>query len=181
MSVFEHIQRRAHPNAWDHIAPGDIGYDRGGGFVGWAIGVFTRTAQSHCYIYVEPGDGSYWWTHEARGGGPLTKCRRTQPPNKVHRIWRNRAEAQAIIAASGDLLGRGYDYREIVRICLTMLGLPVLRAKDNAGKVICSNHVAQCVQAARPDIPLSYEPHSIWPGRLAEDLDEATWTDATAR
>jgi hypothetical protein len=163
--------------AWEGIEPGDIGYDRGGGLVGWAIGAFCRTAQSHSYLYVQRQPDGAWWTHEARGGGPLKLCRRVKPPNKVHRVWHTEPERKALLAKSSELVGTGYDYRELIRICLTMLGLPILKAKDNKGKVICANHVAQCVLAARPDIPLSYAPEAIWPGKLAEDLDQLEFAE----
>jgi len=65
----------------------------------------------------------------------------------------------------------------IVLSVLLLYALLPLQTRLSKDAVICSNHVAQSVLAARPDVELSFPPQMIWPGRLERDLNLITWHD----
>jgi hypothetical protein len=202
---------------WVDIEPGDIGFDQGGGIVGFLIRHFSHSPYAHCWVYHERDAWGDWSTAEAYPGGLKYRERQTGQVHRVIRPWRNEEERAKILAKSTELVGAKYNYRELFRIIhyrlrnilmFLLLGffasallwlfydlsaaqpffwalavptayaaLP-LKTNLTPDKVICSNHVAQSVRAARPDVYLKYEPQSIWPGRLERDLNILVWNDA---
>lgn len=203
---------------WTGIQAGDVGFDQGGGLVGFLIRHFSHSPYAHCWVYHGKGENNQWLTAEAYPGGLKWKKRKNDSVHKVTRAWRDEEERQAILDKSEELIGSGYNYRELFRIIhyrlrkiilyliplatlfllawgmseallpqvmfwffavLTLYAALPLKTRLNKKKVICSNHVAQSVLAARPDAVLTYEPQSIWPGRLERDLNVLTWNDWT--
>lgn len=205
---------------WTGIEPGDIGFDQGGGFVGFLIRHFSHSPYAHVWVYESPiyerGHVVAWRTVEAYPGGLKERVRDPDRVDRVARVWRDDDERFSILAMNGALLGSKYNYRELFRIIhyrvrkvwvqllvvfmaflllylsLLSAGFLVvaallasfllyaafpLRTKLSDSAVICSNHVAQCVLAARPDVRLSFPPQMIWPGRLERDLNLVTWHD----
>lgn len=165
---------------WEGIRPGDIGFDEGGGAVGFLIRHGSHSPFAHCFVYVREHPDGGWWTHEAYPGG-LRLRHRVAAPHKVLRVWRDDVEQRALVARSYRLVGARYAYGELVRIVVARVagwvGVSVPPWDANPSTVICSNHAAQCVVAARPDVWLSHPPSAIWPGRLARDLDLMVWSD----
>jgi hypothetical protein len=157
------------------IQPGDIGFDGGIGLSGFLIRVGTRSAYGHCFVYHRDLGNGVWQTVEAGPRGVRTR-KRTVAPNKVVRVWRNGAERHAVLRSSSTARGKQYGWGEIVRIVCHLFGIKV-DGKDNPGRVICSNHVAQAVLAARPEFEhyLDYPTCAVWPGELAVSLDEFLW------
>jgi hypothetical protein len=204
--------------AWRGIQPGDIGFDEGGGIVGFLIRHFSHSPYAHCWVYHRqvPDNTETWMTAEAYPGGLKIRKREQTNVHRVIRVWRTEEERRALLARSDELVGSGYNYRELFRIVhyrlrknllwiagallvvlalrywegmdLQWLGWPLLvmgvyaslplKTKLNPRRVICSNHVAQSVLAAR-DVELTYPPQSIWPGRLERDLNVLVWNDGT--
>jgi len=163
---------------WIDIEPGDIGFDKGIGISGWLIRTGTQSAHGHCWVYHRRIDQNTWETVEAGPRGGLIRRVRTVQPNKVARIWRTEQERQAILIQSNKLVGAKYGWGEIFRIAFRILGVKLPKHKDNPNRVICSNHAAQSVLAARPALkPLfEYAPYEIWPGELAVTLSSIEWT-----
>ena len=203
---------------WHGIQPGDVGFDQGGGIVGFLIRHFSHSPYAHCWVYHDGTDngGPDVLTAEAYPGGLKARWRDAGRVHRVVRAWRTEEERQAILDKSEELVGSGYNYRELFRIVhyrlrkilLHLLVVAVaafvwavwqastpafivwwvlvvlmayailpLKTELNPDRVICSNHVAQCLLAARDDVELSYPPQSIWPGRLERDLNVMVWND----
>lgn len=195
--------------AWQGVEPGDIGFDQGGGAIGFLIRHFSHSPYAHCWVFHGAGD-EHWSTAEAYPGGLKERSRRKGKVDRVARVWRNEEERRAILERSAELVGSKYNYRELFRIihyrvrksfalCIALFLLVLffhepawsaialgvllvyaaipLKSKLDPKRVICSNHVAQCVLNARPDVELSFEPQAIWPGRLERDLNAITWDD----
>jgi hypothetical protein len=200
--------------AWTGIEAGDIGFDQGGGIVGFLIRHFSHSPYAHCWVYHTRLPHS-WITAEAYPGGLKLRERQVDDVHRVARVWRDESERLALLKKSEELIGRKYRYRELFRIIhyrirqaiiwfgvaallLALLGnwrdspvamwsagallvamlyavIPLKTELNDA--VICSNHVAQSVLAARPELELTYPPQSIWPGRLERDLNLITWHD----
>lgn len=168
-------------NLWDKIKPGDIGFTRGGGLVGWLIRHGTGSRYAHCFIYVHKLNNGNWLTVEAYPSRDASKDGvqlrlRTEAPDKVVRIWRDVAEQGALITKSVSMIGVKYGWGEIARIALRFAGIKI-KGWESDTRVICSNHVAQSVIHANESFKyfLSYPPSHIWPGELAGNLDAVSW------
>lgn len=168
------------------IQPGDIGFTKGGGFVGWLIRHGTASAYAHTFVYhklirkFEDGTEE-WQTVEAfpklnpSDDGVCYRIR-TEAPSKVIRLWRSQREQQAILDKSHSLVGTRYGWGEITRIALRMVGIKVKGWESNH-RMICSNHCTQSALAARPQLKafFKYQPSDVWPGYLAEVSDGIDW------
>ena len=172
----------AHPDPdhhWHQIEPGDVGFSTGSGFYGWIIRRATGS-YGHAWVYhgrIGSGDAAVWITAEAGGDGVQYRVR-SEEPVKVVRMWRNEQERSAILDASERLIGHGYDWMEIVRIALWVCGVRLGHlGRDDRRRVICSNHTAQAILAARPQLRgiIPYPPSRIWPSRLARFCDWVLW------
>lgn len=163
------------------IEPGDIGFDGGTGFFGWLIrrstGVYGHTWIYHRYLHLDSKNREVWETVEAGPRGVKRQVR-TRPPVKVVRLWRNKQEQQALLAASEACIGRKYGWGEIVRLALRTVGVKISGTRDNPGRMICSNHVSSSIVVAVPPLGsvLPYRPNHMWPQRLAEWCDWVLWT-----
>jgi hypothetical protein len=164
---------------WQHIQPGDIGFDRGVGLSGFLIRLGTRSQYAHCWVYHKPLPDGRWVTVEAGPRKGVVWRVREVAPNLVIRTWRNPHQQEQVLAASRRMLGKRYGWGEILRICLYMVGVKLKTTYDNPNRVICSNHVAQAVLApdARIANHLRYPHYAIWPGALAQDLTAWDWWD----
>jgi hypothetical protein len=168
---------------WIDIKPGDIGFTRGSGFVGWLIRHGTSSKYAHCFIYVHKlNDG--WLTVEAYPSRDNSKNgvqlrHRTQGPDKVIRTWRDKAEQGAIITKSISMIGVKYGWGEIFRIALRLAGIKI-KGWESDKAVICSNHVAQSVIFSDYSLKdfIAYPPSHIYPGELAANLDGVVWCRA---
>lgn len=171
------------PDPWIGIKPGDVGFSSGEGIVGWIIRKGTNSPYAHAFIYhrrigVNDEGQTVWETVESYGGDGVRVRERTEPPEKVVRIWRHSKEQARILEKSNSLVGSGYGWGEIIRIAFRLIGIKLPPMKDDPTKLICSNHVTQCVLAARPTLAgeFKYAPHEVWPGELAMTLDRIVWT-----
>jgi hypothetical protein len=164
---------------WQRIEPGDVGFDPGVGLSGFLIRLGTRSQYAHCWIYHSELPDGRWATVEAGPkDGVIWRIREVEP-NLVIRTWRDPQQQAAILARSQEMVGSKYGWGEILRICLYMIGIKLKSSYDNEGRVICSNHVAQCVLAG--DVltrhHMRYAHYAIWPGALSEDLLSWQWWD----
>ena len=164
---------------WQHIQPGDVGFDRGVGISGFLIRLGTRSQYAHCWVYHKPLPDGRWVTVEAGPRRGVVWRIRDVSPNLVVRTWRDAAQQQAVLDRSRALVGSKYGWGEIVRICLYMVGIKLKTTRDNPNRVICSNHTAQAVLAGDPYIRshMRYPHYAIWPGALAQDLAAWQWWD----
>lgn len=166
---------------WIDIKPGDIGFTKGGGFVGWIIRHGTGSAYAHSFVYHKPLGNGAWETVEAfpslktQKDGVRVRVR-TEQPDKVVRTWVTRNEQAAILAHSASMVGTRYGWGEIARIALRFVGVK-LRGWESDSRVICSNHCAQSILAARPGLKalFKYRPSMTWPGELATTCDAIDW------
>lgn len=172
---------------WTGIEPGDVGFSSGSGLVGFLIRTGTQSAYGHCWVYhrllrVDENGDEVWETVESFGDSGVRVRERTEKPVKVVRVWRTEEERQTLLRASQSLVGASYGWGEIARIVARIIGIRVNRWQDDKGAVICSNHSAQSILAARPDLGvyLPYPVNEIWPGALALALDAAEWDAYTA-
>jgi len=164
------------------IKPGDIGFTKGGGFVGWIIRHGTGSAYAHTFVYTKYlGDGRWetieaWPSRHPQKDGTRIRVR-TELPEKVVRVWRNRGEQVAIIRKSRDLVGTRYGWGEIARIALRFLGVKFLPKFDSHKRAICSNVTMQAVLYSRPGLRsfFRFESFQTWPGELADTLDKVSW------
>lgn len=164
------------------IKPGDIGFTKGGGFVGWVIRHGTGSTYAHSFVYVKSNKDGSWVTIEA---WPSTKSAldgtryrtRTELPEKLIRIWRNSQEQSAIVNKSRNLVGTRYGWGEILRIAARFIGIKFIPKYDSAKRAICSNVTMQAVLSARPSLKhfFKYETYQTWPGELADTLDRINW------
>lgn len=164
------------------IKPGDIGFTKGGGFVGWLIRHGTGSAYAHVFVYVSKNKDGSWETIEAWPSKQSIKDgtrvrRRTESPEKVVRIWRDKAEQVLIIRKSRQLVGTRYGWGEILRIAARFIGIKFIPKYDSPNRAICSNVTMQAVLAARPQLKpaFRFEPYQTWPGELADTLDRIVW------
>ena len=164
------------------IQPGDIGFTKGGGFVGWVIRHGTGSTYAHSFVYVSKNEDGSWKTIEAwpslKAAQDGTRYRtRTELPEKVVRVWRSKNEQVAIIQKSNSLVGTRYGWGEILRIMARFIGISFIPKYDSPKRAICSNVTAQAVLAARSQLKhfFKYEPYQIWPGELADVLDRISW------
>jgi len=176
--------------AWDNVQPGDIFFTTGGGVVGALIRRGTESPYGHCGVVhdVDPADGT-WYTAEAFPDMPPWKPglrdreRTADTVAAVVRIWRTEQERQAIISKSCELVEAKlpYAWSEIAVIAAAnVLPHSWIPNTDLTRAVICSNHVAQVVRAARPDDYeryFRYTPNREWPGGLHYDLQRMLWDD----
>lgn len=169
------------------IQPADIGFDEGVGISGQIIRMGTKSSYGHCWVYHHLSDiledgTEVWATVEAGPRGGLLWRERTRQPNKVVRLWRDEYQQADMLAASEGLVGCSYGWGEIARIVARILGIKVRRWRDNPNAVICSNHVAQVISAARPDFDfyMRYGCNEIWPGELAVTVDAYLWDTEVA-
>jgi hypothetical protein len=101
----------------------------------------------------------------------------------VFRVWRTEAERQAMVDHSIKMtMARlPYAWSEIAQIgAATILPHKWVPSWDLSRGVICSNHVAQCIKAARPQDYAQYfryEPHGMWPGGVIFDMTAMLWDD----
>jgi hypothetical protein len=164
------------------IKPGDIGFTKGGGFVGWVIRHGTGSAYAHVFVYVRQINENSWETIEAwpsiKKSEDGTQYRvRTELPEKVIRVWRNRSEQSAIVKKSRELVGTRYGWGEILRIMCRFVGIKFIPKYDSPKRAICSNVTMTAVLAARPSLKhfFKYETYQTWPGELADTLDRIKW------
>jgi len=170
------------------IKPGDIGFTKGGGFVGWIIRHGTGSAYAHVFVYVKPLKNGNWETIEA---WPSKKAHldgtrrriRTELPEKIVRVWRSHDEQAAILNKSAELVGTRYGWGEILRIALRFVGIKFIPRYDSSKRAICSNVTMQAVLASRAGLgPLfRFESFQTWPGELAETLDRIVWAQDRIR
>jgi len=175
-------------NTWVDIQPGDIGFTKGGGFVGWIIRHGTGSAYAHTFVYhklIKRTDAiEVWETVEAwpslnkQKDGVRVRTR-TEAPIKVVRLWRTRGEQARILEHSKSMVGTRYGWGEIVRIGLRFVGIKV-RGWESNKRAICSNHCTQSVLAARPKLSkiFRYPPSMVWPGELATTCDAVEWIES---
>jgi len=164
------------------IKPGDIGFTKGGGFVGWIIRHGTGSAYAHVFVYTRKNKDGSWETIEAWPSRHKTKDgtrvrTRTELPEKIVRIWRNSAEQSLVIRKSRDLVGTRYGWGEILRIAARFIGIKFIPKYDSANRAICSNVTMQAVLSARPQLRpvFRFESYQTWPGELADTLDRIVW------
>lgn len=169
---------------WIDIQPGDIGFTKGGGLVGWIIRHGTGSAYAHTFVYHKYLGKGRWETVEAFPSARKQKDGvrvrvRTEAPIKVVRLWRTRGEQDAILAHSTSMVGTRYGWGEIFRIALRFVGIKV-RGWESDKRAICSNHCTQSLLAARPSLEkmFKYKPSSVWPGELATTCDAISWAQA---
>lgn len=172
---------------WIDIKPGDIGFTKGGGFVGWIIRHGTGSAYAHSFVYHKPLGNGTWETVEAfpslkRQKDGVRVRIRTEQPDKVVRTWVTKNEQKAILLHSASMVGARYGWGEIIRIALRFVGIKV-RGWESDSRVICSNHCAQSILAARPGLKalFKYRPSMIWPGELATTCDAIDWAQDRIR
>ena len=164
------------------IQPGDIGFTKGGGFVGWFITHGTGSTYAHSFVYVSKNSDGSWKTIEAwpslKKYKDGTRYRtRTELPEKVVRVWRTRTEQAVIIGKSKELVGTRYGWGEIGRIILHFLGINFIPKYDSNKRAICSNVTMQAVLASRSALKhfFRFESYQTWPGELADTLDRISW------
>jgi hypothetical protein len=164
------------------IRPGDIGFTKGGGLVGWVICHGTGSTYAHSFVYISKNADGSWNTIEAwpsiKKDKDGTRYRiRTELPSKVVRVWRTKKEQQAIIEKSKQLVGTRYGWGEIMRIILHFLGIKFIPKYDSKKRAICSNVTMQAVLSARSKTKyfFRFEPYQTWPGELADTLDRLSW------
>jgi len=166
---------------WIDIQPGDIGFTKGGGLVGWIIRHGTGSAYAHTFIYHKYLGKGQWETVEAfpslksQKDGVRVRVR-TEAPIKVVRLWRTRSEQETILKHSLSMVGTRYGWGEIIRIALRFVGIKV-RGWESNKRAICSNHCTQSLIASRPSLRkmFKYAPSSVWPGELATTCDAIDW------
>jgi len=179
--------------AWTTAEPGDIFFTKAAGAVGLLIGRGTGSPYAHCgIIHGTTTDRLRWYTAEAFPVWPPWKAGlrwRSRPIDSVAsvvRVWRTEQERDAILRASGALTKSKppYAWSEIGLIAAaTVLPHRLIPNIDFTRSVICSNHVAQAIRAARPDDYaryFRYPPHHMWPGGLHYDLQAMLWDDRYA-
>jgi len=166
------------------IQPGDIGFTKGGGFVGWIIRHGTGSTYAHTFVYISKNSDGSWNTIEAWPSkvSSLDGTRhriRTELPEKVVRVWRNRGERAAIIKKSKELVGTRYGWGEILRIAARFIGITFIPKYDSNKRAICSNVTMQAVIASRSSLKhfFRYETYQTWPGELADTLDRISWAE----
>lgn len=166
---------------WIDIKPGDIGFTKGGGFVGWVIRHGTGSAYAHSFVYHKHLGKGVWETVEAfpslnpQKDGVRVRVR-TEQPDKVVRTWVTRNEQASILIHSASMIGTRYGWGEIMRIALRFVGVK-LRGWESDSRAICSNHCSQSILAARPGLKVlfKYRPSMTWPGELATTCDAIDW------
>jgi hypothetical protein len=170
-------------NTWIDIQPGDIGFTKGGGIVGWIIRHGTGSAYAHTFVYHKHLGNGIWETVEAwpstRKNKDGVRVRtRTEAPIKVARIWRTRGEQDRILKHSESMIGTRYGWGEILRIALRFVGIKV-NGWESTKRAICSNHCTASVLASRPSLSnlFRYSPSLTWPGELATTVDGAIWLE----
>ncbi len=165
------------------IKPGDIGFTKGGGIVGWIIRHGTGSPYAHCFIYHKYlGDGK-WQTVEAfpsinKNKDGVRYRIRTEEPIKIVRMWRTKNEQRKILDHSVSMVGVKYGWGEIIRIALRFLGIKI-KGWESDKRAICSNHCTQSLLSARPQLELimKYKPSQVWPGELANTADYILWLE----
>ena len=170
------------------IKPGDIGFTKGGGLVGWLICHGTGSTYAHSFVYVSKNkDGSWntieaWPSAKAHLDGTRNRIR-TEYPAKVIRVWRNRTEQNAIIKKSKELVGTRYGWGEIGRILLHFVGINFIPKYDSNKRAICSNVTMQAVLYSRSALKnfFRFESYQTWPGELADTLDRVSWAQDRIR
>jgi hypothetical protein len=171
-------------NTWLDIQPGDIGFTKGGGLVGWIIRHGTGSAYAHSFVYHKYLGNNTWETIEAwpslnkQKDGVRVRVR-TEAPIKVSRLWRTRNEQAKILIHSASMVGTRYGWGEILRIALRFVGVKV-RGWESPKRAICSNHCTASVLAARPKLRelFKYSPSMTWPGELATTSDFIDWSQS---
>jgi len=171
-------------NTWIDIQPGDIGFTKGGGFVGWIIRHGTGSAYAHSFVYHKYLGNGAWETIEAwpslnkEKDGVRVRVR-TEAPIKVSRLWRTRNEQAKILIHSASMVGTRYGWGEILRIALRFVGIKV-RGWESPKRAICSNHCTASILAARPKLRelFKYSPSMTWPGELATTADFLDWSQS---
>lgn len=104
------------PGQLHGLAPGDIGFDSGGGIVGALIRRGTTSPWAHCFVLVRDlGDGM-WQTHEAYPGGLKEKTRHASTIGHAIRVATNPGQQDHIVSRSRQLVGSRYGYGELLRI-----------------------------------------------------------------
>lgn len=177
--------------AWRNVEPGDIFFTVGGGLVGSLIRHGTSSPYGHCGVVhrvVDRGDGNVIFrTAEAFPSFPPWKAGlrfRSRAPDSVAavvRVWRDEDERYRLLNRSWELVVARlpYAWSEIAVIGLaTVLPHRLVPLSDVSEAVICSNHVAQCIDAARPEDYarfFRYPPNLMWPGGLHFDTQRLLW------
>ncbi len=169
---------------YDQVMPGDIFWTRGAGLVGAAIRHGTASPYGHCGVIVgkHSRPSQTWLVDEAFPAFPPWRPAIRRQPRKVSsvaavvRVWRDETERHAIMSISREMgiEKHPYAWSEIAVIAAaTVLPHSWIPSTDVSSAVICSNHVATCIQVARSDDYeryIRYPPHQMWPGGLAYDL-----------
>lgn len=177
--------------AWDGAQAGDIFWTVGAGIVGSLIRHGTSSPYGHCGIIIDPWpeQDDHWLVDEAFPAFPPWKpglrrqLRYRDTVAAVARVWRDEQERNLIVDHSLRLYRDKppYAWSEIATIAAaTVLPHRFIPMHDMTRAVICSNHVAQCIQAARPgdyELYFRYPPNLEWPGGCFTDLQALLWSD----
>jgi len=168
---------------WIDIKPGDIGFTKGGGFVGWLIRHGTGSSYAHTFIYHNKLSNGVWETVEAFPSVKKNKDGvqirvRTEEPLKIVRAWRTPNEQRDILTHSLSMVGTRYGWGEIFRIALRFIGVKI-KGWESANRAICSNHCTSSILYSRPALQyfFKYKPSMTWPGELSTTLDKITWAE----
>lgn len=192
---------------WNNIEPGDLVWTSGGGVVGWIIRVFTQHPYAHVGVVTQVEGDLLTMDEAFPGGlrrttrGVQTVSRAIRvhrTPEEARTIVSKSNSLVGSKYAYGELLRiAAWRVDRVVELwaVLALIGLvlsawPFMVAgfsliafgllkhvEWDSDRLICSNHVAQSVLAARPDISLSHVPSRIWPGKLEDDLQYVVWED----
>lgn len=183
--------------AFEDIQPGDVFWTTGEGLVGALIRRGTSSPYAHCGVVVARTENTLT-THEAFGDllhplRPAIVERYDRNPSggdfaAVQRLWRDEPEQQSIINQSQMLYKQSgrYDWSEIAVMAVSNL-LPhawIPKTDPDAKALVCSHHVAWCLNFARPFAYtqyIRYLPWRMWPGGLAYDIERWMWNDERLR
>lgn len=153
-------------------APGTYGCVRTKGLYAWLIRVGTRSHYDHAFIVCEGGQiiegepGGARWAELAKYDGCELVYDTDEPMTARQR--------QQVVDKAIVLLGTGYGWLDIARLALRCAGVQwawLTRAADNERRMICSQIVATCGQAAGVDWNSGREaPAAVTPGDLAHRI-----------
>lgn len=181
--------------AFADMRAGDILWTKGGGLSGFFVRHGSASPYGHCAVAVtsafpDPITGEWMvMVNETFPVFPpwrpalLLRKRAVSSIAAVARMWRTEAEQALIVRTSESMVRQSlpYAWAEIAVIALAgVLPHSVIPNADATKAVICSNHVAACLKAARTDDYLRfvrYPPHRMWPGGLHRDLQAWQWCD----
>lgn len=130
-------------------APGEYGVVRTKGFVAWAIRLFTRSQVNHAFIVLEDGHSIV----EAQAVGAVVADLSKWDGHLIvySRIHANPLTAAAVITAARGLLGRRYNFLDLVALALLLLGRRwdwLLERAQRSDRLICSQLVDRAFRDA---------------------------------